>query len=350
VDTGFRKKIMLQQNRARRMEWLRKPEREGETMEIFDRERIEANRDRAASTLPERDFLYREAAGDLVTRLFAINREFSLAADIGAGHGALSAALHDAFPQLRIVALDTSAALLRNLNSEDGGSNPSAGTIPLARIQAREEMLPLREGTFDLVFSNLALHLVNDLPGALLQIRRALKPDGLFLAALLGGDSLIELRQAMMLAETEILGGVSPRVFPTADVRDLGGLLQRAGFALPVADSEKLTVTYPDALALMTELKAMGAGNALSARRRNFMSRRLLTRAAEIYAERFSTEGGRVRATFEVIYLSGWAPHESQQKPLRPGSAAARLADALGTVEHAAGDKAAFSLSKKPRS
>jgi SAM-dependent methyltransferase len=320
------------------MEWLRKPKREGGAMNIFDRERIEANRSRAARTLPECDFLYREAAGDLVTRLFAVNREFTLAADIGAGHGALSTALHDAFPQLRIVALDTSAALLRN---------PDACTH---RVQAREEMLPLRDGAFDLAFSNLALHLVNDLPGALLQIRRALKPDGLFLAALLGGDSLIELRQAMMLAETEILGGVSPRVFPTADVRDLGGLLQRAGFTLPVADAEKLTVTYPDALALMSELKAMGAGNALAARRRNFTSRRLLARAAEIYAERFSTEGGRVRATFEMIYLSGWAPHESQQKPLRPGSAAARLADALGTVEHAAGDKAAFSLSKKPRS
>jgi SAM-dependent methyltransferase len=307
-------------------------------MEIFNRARIEANRERAAATMNAHDFLYREAAEELAARLFTVNREFGLAADLGAGHGALAKALATAFPQIRVVALDTSLALLRQM-AGDG-----------LRAQAREDMLPLREGAFDLILSGLALHNLNDLPGALLQIRRALKPDGLFLAALLGGDSLIELRQAMMLAETDILGGVSPRVFPTADIRDLGGLLQRAGFALPVADCEKLTVIYPDALALMGELKAMGASNALAARSRKFTSRRLLARAAEIYAERFPAQDGRVRATFEFIYLSGWAPHESQQKPLRPGSAAARLADALGAVEHSAGDKAAFPLSKKPES
>ena len=184
---------------------------------------------------------------------------------------------------------------------------------PAPRAVADEEALPLKDASLDLATSVLSLHLVNDLPGALVQIRRALRPDGLFLAALLGGDSLIELRQAFMLAETETAGGVSPRVFPTAEIRDMGGLLQRAGFALPVADTEQLTVTYADAFGLMRELKAMGAANALVARSKKPMRRDTLARAAQIYAERFGTGTGRVKATFEILYLSGWAPHESQQ-------------------------------------
>lgn len=306
------------------------------SIEIFDRKQIGANKARAAGHIREHDFLHRHAAEELLGRLPAVSREFRLIADAGAGHGVLSEGLRTAFPEAQVVSLESSPALLRH----------GAGL----RVQAHEDALPLREGAFDLITSSLALHLVNDLPGALIQIRRALKPDGLFLAALPGGESLIELREALMLAESEVLGGMSPRVFPTADVRDLGALLQRAGLALPVADSERLTVTYSHPLALMQELRAMGASNALVSRSRKPMRRGMLVRAMEIYAEKFAAPGGRVKATFEMIYLSGWSPHESQQKPLKPGSAAARLADALGTVEQQAGDKAAFPLPKNRQS
>jgi SAM-dependent methyltransferase len=178
--------------------------------------------------------------------------------------------------------------------------------------------------------SLLALQGVNDLPGALIQIRRALKPDGLLVAALLGGGSLAELRQAFAQAEGELEGGASPRVAPFADLRDLGGLLQRAGFALPVTDSDLFHVRYASPFGLMRDLRRMGLTNALNDRRKTPLRRATLLRAAEIYAERFADPDGRVRATFEIVWLSGWAPHESQQKPLRPGSAKMRLADALG--------------------
>ena len=180
---------------------------------------------------------------------------------------------------------------------------------------------------------------MNDLPGTLIQIRRALKPDGLFLAALIGGDSLTELREAFAEAESEIEGGVSPRVAPFADVRELGALLQRAGFALPVVDSDRLTVRYQSVFALMRDLRRMGATNVLIERRRTPLRRATLQRMAEIYAQRFADPDGRVRATFEIAWLSGWVPHESQQKPLKPGSARARLADALGTKEIPTGEK-----------
>ena len=180
------------------------------------------------------------------------------------------------------------------------------------------------------------MHLVNDLPGTLVQIRRILKPDGLFLGAVLGGATLTELRQAFVAAEAEMEGGASPRVAPFADVRDLGGLLQRAGFALPVVDADVVTVAYPTPLHLMREIRAMGASNMLAERRRVPLRRATLLRAAAIYAERFSRADGRVTATFEILTLTGWCPHESQQKPLRPGSATARLSDSLGVPEHKA--------------
>jgi SAM-dependent methyltransferase len=186
----------------------------------------------------------------------------------------------------------------------------------------------------------LSLHLLNDIPGALIQIRRALKPDGLFLAAVLGGRTLHELREALSVAEEEIDGGVSPRVAPFADVRDYGGLLQRAGFALPVTDVDVVEVTYASALDLMRELKGMGASNVLTLRRRTPLKREILMRACEIYAQRFPVNGGRITATFEIIHLTGWAPDASQPKPLQPGSARKRLADALDTREHGAGEKA----------
>ena len=188
--------------------------------------------------------------------------------------------------------------------------------------------------------SALTLQFVNDLPGTLIQIRRALRPDGLFLAAMLGGDTLTELRQAFAQAEAEIEGGISPRVAPFVDIRDAGALLQRAGFALPVTDVDRLTVRYRSAFALMHDLRRMGATNPLIERRRAPLRRATLMRMAQVYAERFADPDGRLRATFEIVFLSGWAPHASQQQPLRPGSAQARLADALGTREISTGEKA----------
>ena len=190
----------------------------------------------------------------------------------------------------------------------------------------------------DLITSNLVLHAVNDLPGVLLQARRALKPDGLFLAALFGGETLTELRQSLAAAEIEIKGGVSPRVAPFADVRDLGGLLQRAGFALPVADVERTVVRYGEFSQLVRDLRAMGETNALVERSRRPMRRDMLAAAVAHYARHFADPDGKLRATFDIVYLTGWAPHESQQQPLKPGSAKSRLADALGTKELSSGE------------
>ena len=207
-------------------------------------------------------------------------------------------------------------------------------------IAGDEELLPLAPQSVDLVVSVLSLHLVNDLPGALAQIRRALKPDGLFLGALLGGETLNELRQSFFVAESELTGGASPRVAPFAELRTAGALLQRTGFALPVIDQDRRIVRYASALGLMRDLRAMGCANPLVERDRRPLRRDVLARAVAVYAERFADPDGRVRATFDVISLSGWAPHESQQQPLKPGSAKARLADALKTTERPAGEKA----------
>ena len=204
---------------------------------------------------------------------------------------------------------------------------------------ADEEFLPFAPGRFDLVLSAMDLHWVNDLPGTLIQIARILRPDGLFLGALLGGATLWQLRQTLAAAESEIDGGLSPRVSPFADLRDAAGLLQRAGFALPVADSETIEVEYESALALMRDLSAMGESNLVVGRRRGLTGRALLLRAAELYGERFAQPSGRVTASFEVLFLHGWSPHASQPKALKPGSAAQRLADALGTSELSAGEK-----------
>ena len=248
-----------------------------------------------------------------------MRRSFPLAANIGAHHGVVSRAIRGVAGVENVIELDASVELLRE--------------APGLRVVADEEALPFADGSLDLAVSGLSLQLVNDLPGALLQIRRALRPDGLLLASLLGGATLKELREAWIAAEAEISGGASPRIAPFADVRDMGTLLQRAGFALPVVDSETLTVTYANPLALMQEIKAMGASNMLCARRRTPVTRGLMLRAAEIYAERFAADDGRVPATFEILTLTAWAPDDSQPKPLRPGSAQTRLADALGVNE-----------------
>ncbi|MGL5361285.1 MAG: methyltransferase domain-containing protein, partial [Bosea sp. (in: a-proteobacteria)] len=252
--------------------------------------------------------------------LSAILREFKAAADIG-------------------TPLPPARDMLARHEKVGAVQRHSLVTEPGLAQTLLGETLPLEPQSLDLAVSLLALQAVNDLPGALIQIHRALRPDGLFIAALLGGQTLHELRQAFLMAETEIEGGASPRVAPFADVRDMGGLLQRAGFALPVTDSETVTVRYSTPLGLLHDLRAMGLTNPLVARRRGFLRRATLMRMLEIYAERFSDADGKVRATFEIVWLSGWAPHESQQKPLRPGSAKSRLADALGVPENSAGEK-----------
>ncbi len=291
---------------------------------IFDRALIRARRRRATAMEPA-TFLIDHVAGDLADRVALVLRRFELALDLGTPSEAVRAAL----ARLGSVGTIVAAAPQSDIAARRAG--------PL--IVADEEALPFADGTLDLVVSALALQLVNDLPGTLVQIRRALKPDGLFLAALLGGETLNELRQSFAAAESEIEGGVSPRVAPFADLRDLGALLQRAGFALPVADADRLAVRYDSAFALMHDLRRMGATNALIDRRRAPLRRATLMRMAEIYAQRFADADGRVRATFEIVWLSGWAPHPGQQQPLKPGTAKARLADALGTRELPAGEK-----------
>ena len=292
---------------------------------IFDRPLIRARRRRAALLGPA-TFLLDRVADDLADRLGAVLRRFDLALDLGTPGEAVRAALTRLGSVATIVAAD---------------AMPAAGAkrVP-PLVAADEEALPFRDASLDLVVSALALQFVNDLPGVLVQVRRALKPDGLFLAALIGGDTLTELRQSFAAAESEIEGGVSPRVAPFADLRDLGALLQRAGFALPVTDTDRVIVRYDGAFGLMRDLRRMGATNALLDRRRTPLKRATLMRMAEIYAQRFADSDGRLRATFEIVWLSGWAPHPDQQQSLKPGSARARLADALGTREISTGEKA----------
>lgn len=292
---------------------------------IFDRDLQRRRRLRAMRGEPV-DFLLKHVAQELVERLHAVKRSFSVVADIGTSGDALRAMLGSQGVVSNVIAVDPLAHELR------------AGE-PLRSVAADEEALPFADASLDLVVSALALQAVNDLPGTLTQVKRALKPDGLFLAALLGGETLTELRQSFAEAEAEVEGGVSPRVAPFADLRDLGALLQRAGFALPVVDSDRLTVRYATPFDLMRDLRGMGWTNALVERRRMPLKRATLLRMADIYERRFSDPDGRLRASFDIVWLSGWAPHESQQQPLRPGSAKARLADALKTTELPTGDK-----------
>jgi SAM-dependent methyltransferase len=289
---------------------------------LFDRALLDQRRARALAAANDgADFLLAAVADDLGERLAAVHRRFALAADVGSALPLVAERLKAGGQVDRVVRLDR---------------------LPQTRpdIVADQEALPLAAASIDLAVSALALHWADDLPGVLSQIRTALKPDGLLLAALLGGETLTELRQSLAAAEAEIRGGAAPRVSPFAELRTLGALLQRAGFALPVIDQDRRTVRYASPLHLMRDLRAMGATNVLVERDRRPLPRSVLMRAAAIYAERFSDPDGRVRATFDVISLSGWAPHESQQKPLKPGSARARLADALSTIEKSAGEKA----------
>jgi SAM-dependent methyltransferase len=295
---------------------------------IFDRARQRAYRARAAVLGPS-TFLIERVAEDLRDRLAAVLRRFDYALDLGTPTDAVRRVLAASGKVGTVIAAEAAAGNGASSRLDRGDAQSDA---PLA-VAADEEALPFRDASLDLVVSALALQFVNDLPGTLIQIRRALKPDGLLLAALAGGETLTELRQAFAAAEAEIEGGISPRVIPFPDVREMGALLQRAGFALPVTDVDRVTARYASPTSLMHDLRRMGATNALRERSRRPLKRATLRRMIEIYAERFADRDGRIRATFEIIWLSGWAPHESQQKPLAPGSARRRLADALGTKE-----------------
>jgi SAM-dependent methyltransferase len=267
---------------------------------LFDRALLQARQSRALALGPA-TFLLDRVAEEFAERLHAVLRDFSEVADIWTPGEGLGKALRDRFKSITHIRLDDS----------------------------EQETLPFAPESLDLVVSALALQFVNDLPGVLTQIRRALKPDGLLLAAMIGGDTLTELRQSFAAAEAERESGVSPRVAPFADLRDLGSLLQRAGFALPVTDVDRIMVRYDNAFALMADLRRMGATNVLVERRRTPTRRATLLRMAQLYSERFADPDGRIRATFDVVWLSGWAPHQSQQQPLKPGSATASLAEAV---------------------
>jgi SAM-dependent methyltransferase len=295
---------------------------------LFDRALHRARLDRAARDYGRGGFLKTRAAEDAADRLSAVLHDFPLALDLGARDGALARALVGTPAERRIGTLieaDLSAKMLRSNRAQHSGG---------PRLVADEERLPFAEQSLDLVVSLLSLHWTSDLVGALVQIRRALKPDGLFMGALFGGATLTELRQSLLAAEAEVSGGAGPRVSPFADGFDAAGLLQRAGFALPVADVDRVTVNYDHPLKLLADLRAMGETNALADRARKPLSRPVLARMCEIYQARFALPDGRIPATFEIVSAAGWAPHPSQQQPLRPGSAKMRLADALHAVEH----------------
>ncbi len=291
-------------------------------MQIFDRAVKRRQRQRAMLQAADFDFLRAAVADRLLDRLEDIRRTFPLALVQGCDSAWLQARLQGRGGIETLISMD---------------AVPTAAPLHMV---GDEELLPFAERRFDLVIGLLNLHWINDLPGALIQIQRVLKPDGLFLGAMLGGATLSELRQAWLAAESELEGGVSPRVSPMAETLDGAALLQRAGFALPVADSEVIRVTYADAFRLMRDLRGMGETNAILDRRKSFTRRATLLRMAEIYQQKFPAEGGRIAAGFEVITLTGWSPHDSQQKPLRPGMAANRLAAALDTVEYPLGDRA----------
>lgn len=290
---------------------------------LFDRASVVRNRLRAHSE----NFLVDEIAARLADRLLDIQRTFPEMLDFS-GQPGLGKQLST-----------SGVAASRGIETVYTLADTAAFATGKTAIVASAEALPVAAQRVDLAMSVMALHWANDLPGTLVQVRRVLKPDGLLLAAFLGGDTLMELRECLGAAEIDVSGGISPRVIPFVDLRDAGGLLQRAGFALPVADQDRINVTYASPVALMHDLRAMGETNALTQRRKQFTSRKVFARASELYEQRYA-KNGRINATFDVIYLTGWAPHESQQKPLRPGSATTRLAEALEAEEQPTGDKA----------
>lgn len=288
---------------------------------LFDKASLRHHRDRAAARYADFSFLKEEAARRVIDRLELVRRDFDLCLDFGCHDGVLSRHLADLDKTGTIIHADLSPKFATNALAHG------------AAIACDIDRVPFRPNSFDAVFSCLTIHWVDDLPGVMAQMRAVLKPDGLLLLSMFGGNSLTELRSALAAAESEIDGGLSPRCAPMADIRDIGGLLGRAGLALPVADSDRLTITYPNMFRLMADLRGMGEQNALMDRLRRPTSRALFMRAAEIYQAEYGRDDGTIPASFEIITLTGWAPHESQQKPLRPGSATHRLADMLNSKE-----------------
>ena len=293
--------------------------------EIFDRTLLNLRRRRISNLAADGDFLHARVATELAERVALISRQFDIAVDLGTHTGRLAASLRGTENVGQVIATDTCPNYLARCNS--------------LQILADEEWLPFRANALDLIASNLHLQWANDLPGVFAQAQRALKPDGLFIAAMFGAGSLPELREAMLEAELELTGGASPRIVPLPNVREIGALLQRAGFALPVTDTDTIRVRYATPLDLMRDLRLMGATNITTERSRKFLRRDVLVRAGQIYIEKFGEADGRIPATVSILYLSGWHPHESQQKPLKPGSAKARLADALNVDELSTADK-----------
>jgi SAM-dependent methyltransferase len=283
----------------------------------FEPRLVRQRKRRARVTFRDASFLHERVAADLADRLEAIPRPFP-----------------------RVLALGGGGLFSEEIRRRDELSARTGAILKTDLDLIDPEHLPFAPGSFHLIVSPLALHWVNDLPGALIQLRLALKPDGLLLASLFGGDTLSELRLSLIEAESELTGGAGPRVSPFADLQDIAGLLQRAGFALPAADRDVVTVRYGEPMKLLADLRAMGETSALRERNPRALSRRILARAFEIYRQRYSDDDGRIRATFEILTATGWSPHESQQKPLKPGSAKTRLAEALQTTERSAGDKA----------
>ena len=292
---------------------------------IFDRRAVRHHRDRAAASDAADDFLRLEIAEQMAERLRDTGRNFRAVLDTGRGCGESVEHSVDQ-PSALLVRGDLAEGMLRR------------GTCPAVAFD--DEFLPFADGAFDLVLSRLVLHWVNDVPGALVQIRRSLRPDGLFIGALLGGDTLIELRDAFLGAESELTGGARPRTSPMAAPPDAVALMQRAGFALPVVDVDTVTATYSDLLALMRDLRAMGETNSVLQRSRGFLRRDTLGAVADRYRAVYGRPDGRISATFQIIWMTGWAPDGAQPRPLRPGSAGQRLATALGTEERPAGEPA----------
>lgn len=292
------------------------------TPQVFDRKAHRRHRDRAAPGLAGHDFLFRLGAEQLTDRLLDIKRRFPLVLDLGCRGGSVAGALAVGpdFGMTGLIQADISSAMAVRANQ--AYSHPT--------VVCDEEALPFRDQSFDLILSNLSLHWINDLPGSLIQIRQSLRPDGLFCASLFGAGTLSELRDVLLEAEMDLKSGASLRISPFAEVRDLGGLLQRAGFSLPVVDTDKVTVTFADIFQLMTDLRGMGETNAIFDRQKTFTSREIFAKAAALYAARYGTEDGRIPASFHFITLTAWAPHADQPRPLRRGSATTSLANALG--------------------
>lgn len=293
-------------------------------MSLFDHNTRQHRAPRINKTLTDADFLFARVAEGIADRLEDVKRSFPRACVIADDQGCVAQALPRAKAGAEALAQVAAAGPLG---------------APGARISQPDEP-DLSPGEYDLIINALTLHRVNDPVGVLTQMRLALKPDGLALAALFGGRSLHELRASFAEAEAEVEGGVSPRVAPMGEIRDLGALLQRAGLALPVADVDRIPVEYESAFHLMRDLRAMGEANPMAARRKTFTRRATMLRMAEVYAHHFASDSGRVMATFEIVYLTGWSPADNQQQPLRPGAARTRLADALGVPEVSAGEKA----------